>query len=181
MLTLINQVLDFQKIETGAMDWHISHVNLRDIITDALTATQQLVQDKNIQIDRRLPERVPAIAGDRDRLIQVMVNLISNAVKFCEDGQGKILITVDVAQDQLKVDVKDNGIGISEADQKVIFEEFRQIKHTTRGRPHGSGLGLAIARRIIDFHGGNIWVDSKPGKGSTFSFTLPREIVHIEV
>ena len=178
---LINQVLDFQKIETGAMDWEFSHLDFKNVIADALTATQPLLQDKNITIDRSFPEHVPLITGDRDRLIQVMVNLVSNAAKFCADAKGHIVITVSVDSNFLTVNVKDNGIGINETNQKVIFEDFRQITHATRGRPHGSGLGLAITRRIVEFHGGRIWVESEVGKGSIFSFTLPRDMVQIEV
>jgi signal transduction histidine kinase len=110
-----------------------------------------------------------------------MVNLISNAAKFCVDNQGHIVITVSLDPEQLTVHVMDNGIGISDANQRVIFEDFRQIAHATRGRPHGSGLGLAITKRIVEFHGGRIWVDSELGKGSTFSFTLPRKVFQIEV
>ena len=178
---LINQVLDFQKIETGAMDWHISHLNLKEVILDALASTNQLIKEKNIRVDCRLPENVPLITGDRDRLIQAMVNLISNAVKFCRDNHGRIDIDLVVRPKRMQVNVKDNGIGINEADRKVIFDEFRQVRHVTKGRPRGSGLGLAITQRIIDFHNGRIWVESTLGKGSTFSFSLPIEAIHIEV
>ncbi len=178
---LINQVLDFQKIETGAMDWQISHLNLKEVIQDALATTNQLIQEKKIEVECRLPENVPLITGDRDRLIQAMVNLISNAVKFCRDTHGKIDIELSVETDRMQVNVRDNGIGINAADKNVIFDEFRQIRHVTKGRPRGSGLGLAITRRIIDFHNGRIWVESSPGKGSIFSFTLPIETISIEV
>ena len=178
---LINQVLDFQKIETGAMDWQISHLDLKAVILDALATTDQLIQGKQIEVDCRLPETVPLITGDRDRLIQALVNLISNAVKFCGNSNGKIDIELQVLAKRMQVSVRDNGIGINEADQKVIFDEFRQIRHVTKGRPRGSGLGLAITRRIIDFHNGRIWVESTPGEGSTFSFTLPIKAESIEV
>jgi Na+/proline symporter/signal transduction histidine kinase len=178
---LINQVLDFQKIETGAMDWHISHLNLNEVIQDALATTNQLIQEKKIEVECRLPDEVPLITGDRDRLIQALVNLISNAVKFCRDNHGKIDIDLHVAADRMQVNVRDNGIGISETDKQIIFDEFRQVRHVTKGRPRGSGLGLAITRRIIDFHNGRIWVESTPGKGSTFSFSLPIEAISIEV
>ena len=154
---------------------------MKEVILDALSATTQLVKEKNIMIEHRLPNRVPIIAGDRDRLIQVMVNLISNAVKFCDNNQGRIDVMLNVEPKLMRVDVKDNGIGIREADTKIIFEEFRQIKDTTRGRPRGSGLGLAIAKRIIDFHDGRIWVESKLGTGSTFSFVLPIETKKIKM
>ncbi|MFO7687074.1 MAG: sensor histidine kinase [Desulfobacterales bacterium] len=171
---LINQVLDFQKIETGRMTWQITPVDLREVIQDALASIKSFVQDKRIRIEQDTPDQVPTVAGDRDRLVQVMVNLISNAVKFCADDDGRIVIGIAVAPDHLRVSVKDNGIGISPKDREIIFEEFRQVKHSLKGRPPGSGLGLTITRRIIEFHGGRIWVESEPGRGSTFFFTLPR-------
>lgn len=171
---LINQVLDFQKIETGRMAWQISEIDPKEVIHDALASTASLVKDKHIRLVRNIPDQVPLVAGDRDRLIQVMVNLISNAVKFCPDENGLIDIGLVVAPDHVRISVKDNGIGISGQDCETIFQEFRQIKHTLKGRPPGSGLGLSITRRIIDFHGGRIWVDSEPGRGATFYFTLPR-------
>ncbi len=171
---LINQVLDFQKIETGRMTWQITPVDLREVIQDALASIKSFVQDKRIRIEQDTPDHVPTVAGDRDRLVQVMVNLISNAVKFCADDDGRIVIGIAVAPDHLRVSVKDNGIGISPKDRELIFEEFRQVKHSLKGRPPGSGLGLTITRRIIEFHGGRIWVESEPGRGSTFFFTLPR-------
>ena len=124
-------------------------------------------------MDLDLPESSPKISGDRDRLVQVMVNLISNAVKFCDSNRGFITIRLKPNSDQVQVDVQDNGIGIKPEDQAKIFEKFRQVKDPTRGRPFGTGIGLSITKRIIDFHHGKIWVESEPGRGSTFSFTLP--------
>jgi len=170
---LIVQVLDFQKIESGKIQWEISRVDFKEVIKDAISATSRLIHDKNIQVDLKLPDSTTLIDGDRDRLIQVMVNLISNAVKFCDNTMGKISIDLTSKTDHLKIDVKDNGIGISRKNQKIIFQEFRQVKDTSTGRPPGSGLGLSITKRIIDFHKGNIQVKSRSGKGSTFSFTLP--------
>ena len=170
---LINDILDFQKIESGRIDWHISLMDLKAVIEDSAASTNQLILDKNIQLKLNLPNRAPSITADRDRLMQVMVNLISNAVKFCDSGQGVIAIDLNVENDQLRVDVRDNGIGISHQDQKIIFKEFRQVKHASKGRPSGTGVGLTITQRIIDFHKGKIWVESELGKGSTFSFTLP--------
>jgi signal transduction histidine kinase len=170
---LINQVLDFQKIETGRMELQISEVHLADIISEALATHAQLIREKHIEVDCDLPDHIAPIRGDRDRLMQVMVNLLSNAVKFCDGADNRIRISLTQATDNVRVDVNDNGIGIRPEDRTIIFEEFRQIKSRATGRPSGSGLGLAITKRIIDLHGGTIWVDSIPGEGSTFSFTLP--------
>jgi signal transduction histidine kinase len=170
---LINQVLDYEKIESAQMDWVIASTDIKEIIRDAVASTRQLVEDKNITIDYELSDHPPPISGDRDRLVQVMVNLISNAVKFCDSDRGKIVIRMKSSDKNIQVDVQDNGIGIKAEDQKKIFEKFQQVKDPTKGRPYGTGIGLTISKRIIDFHHGRIWVESKPGQGSTFSFSLP--------
>ncbi|MCP4370021.1 MAG: HAMP domain-containing histidine kinase, partial [Deltaproteobacteria bacterium] len=170
---LIVQVLDFQKIESGGTEWEISRIDFREVIKDAILATSRLIQDKKVKIESNLPDSFPLIDGDKDRLIQVMVNLISNSIKFCDSDRGVISVFLQAKSRHLKVDVKDNGIGISRKDQKIIFQEFQQVKDTSTGRPPGSGLGLSITKRIIDFHKGKIRVKSKPKKGSTFSFILP--------
>jgi signal transduction histidine kinase len=102
-----------------------------------------------------------------------MVNLISNAAKFCDSDRGKIVIRLTSSPKQVQIDVQDNGIGIKAEYQSKIFDKFQQVNDPTRGRPYGTGIGLTISKRIIDFHHGRIWVESKPGHGSTFSFSLP--------
>ncbi len=172
---LITQVLDFQRIESGRMDWHVSRVDMGEVIAEAVSATRQLVEEKKITLVTSLDDPLPAVDGDRDRLVQVLVNLISNAVKFCEPEQGRIEIRA-VGQDEgLRIDVSDNGPGIPAEAQESIFEEFRQIRSKSRGRPQGTGLGLSICRRIIAFHRGRIWAHSEPGQGATLSFYLPGE------
>lgn len=171
---LINDVLDFQKIEFGRMDWNVTRVDLKQVIQDAVASVHQLISDKNIQLDLDLPPEAPLIDGDRDRLMQVMVNLISNAVKFCDGDKGRITIRMRVEADCLRTDVKDNGIGITPADQKTIFNKFQQVKDASKGRPSGTGVGLTITKHIIDYHQGKLWVQSELGQGATFSFTLPR-------
>ncbi len=170
---LITQVLDFQKIESGIADWQLNQIDINDIIEDALAASAQLVQEKHIHIEKDLTHPAPAIRGDRDRLIQVMLNLISNAIKFCDQGNGQIRIKTTRKKDLVRVDVADNGIGIHKKDHEIIFEKFRQVNAVTVSRPAGTGLGLTITKQIIEFHAGHIWVESKPGKGTVFSFTLP--------
>jgi Na+/proline symporter/nitrogen-specific signal transduction histidine kinase len=170
---LISQVLDFQKMESGRIDWQIAPVDMKEVIQDALNATSHFIRENNINVTLNLPPTVPETKGDKDRLIQVMVNLISNAAKFCDNTNGQININLKVKKYHLQIDVQDNGIGISPDHQKIIFEKFRQVKDNSRGRPAGSGLGLTITKRIIDFHNGHIWVKSALGQGSVFSFTLP--------
>ena len=172
---LINQVLDFQKIESGRMQWNIKPLDMIKVIQDAVDATRQLVAGKEMFMTVNLPQEVPEITGDRDQLIQAMVNLISNAVKFCEPRTGQINVSLVHRYNKFYVSVQDNGIGIGGRDQKVIFEQFRQISPSGRGRPQGSGLGLAITRRIIEFHAGQISVQSEIGKGAAFTIMLPIE------
>jgi Na+/proline symporter/signal transduction histidine kinase len=170
---LISKVLDLQKIESGKIDLHISAIDMKDLIDDALSCVSQILTDKEITSHVNMPEKAPFASGDRDRLIQVMVNLISNAAKFCERKKGIITINLWIKENYLQVDVIDNGIGISKENQDIIFEKFRQVKDISRGRPTGSGLGLSITKKIIEHHDGKIWVESEPGRGSVFSFTLP--------
>jgi Na+/proline symporter/signal transduction histidine kinase len=170
---LINQVLDLAKIESGAAEWHSSEINMREVLEDSVTAVSQLFKERHVELRVELPQNVPAIVADRDRLVQVMLNLLSNAAKFCERAPG--MVTVSLAQQGgfLRVEVSDNGIGISAADQEVIFEKFRQAGDTLTNKPQGSGLGLHISRRIIEHFGGRMWVTSRPGEGACFSFILP--------
>jgi signal transduction histidine kinase len=170
---LITQVLDFQKLELDRMRWNISSIDLKDVIHDAVSATGQLVTDKRIRMEVHLPDDSQPIDGDRDQLIQAMVNLISNAVKFCPPDQGQIHIRLEYETDHLTVSVADNGIGISQTNQKKIFEKFQQVVDPTMGRPPGTGLGLSITRRIVQYHHGNLTVKSAKGEGATFYFTLP--------
>ena len=173
LIRLISQVLDYEKIESAQIAWSVASLNLEEVIRDAAASTRQLIHDKNIAINLDLDPHIPTVSGDHDRLVQVMVNLISNAVKFCEAGRGYISVRLRSKAAHLLVQVEDNGIGIKPENLNKIFEPFHQIKNPTKGRPVGTGIGLTITKRIIDFHHGRIWVESKPGKGATFSFTLP--------
>ena len=178
---LINDVLDFQKIESGKIEWQMERLNFKEVIDDSIFATSQLVSEKNIELELDIKKRNCMVEGDKDRLIQVMVNLISNAVKFCPAGGGRIRVGMRAASASdgdhetktLRVFVKDNGIGISKADQQIIFNEFRQVISKNKGKPGGSGMGLTISKHIIESHNGSIWVDSELDRGATFFFQLP--------
>ena len=173
LIRLISQVLDYEKIESAQIEWSISQLDPVEVVNDAVTSTRQLTHDKNISLDLDIEPDIPEVSGDRDRLVQVLVNLISNAVKFCEPSHGRIIVRVKVRAAHVLVAVEDNGIGIKPEHLKKVFEPFHQIKSPTRGRPAGTGIGLTITKRIVDFHHGRIWVDSTPGSGAVFSFTLP--------
>jgi len=170
---LITQVLDFQKIESGIADWQFTRIHMHEIIADALAASAQLIQEKHIRLEQELSQLNNPVMGDRDRLIQVMMNLLSNAIKFCDQENGRIRVRTTKTNDELRVEIADNGIGIHKNDHEIIFEKFRQANAASDGRPAGTGLGLTITKQIIEFHKGRIWVESEPGKGTVFSFALP--------
>ncbi len=170
---LINQVLDLAKLESGAAEWKVSSLDLRDIVGAATQATMPLFKSKAITLETAMPETLPRVVADRDRLMQVMMNLLSNASKFCDPKQGAVSVRLSAQDRAVRVDVADNGGGISKADQGVIFEKFRQVGDTMTDKPPGTGLGLAICREIIGHFGGQLWVESEPGAGATFSFSLP--------
>ncbi len=170
---MINQVLDLAKLESGRAEWHTASLDLTEVIEDAVATTSQLLQEQGVQLSLDLPARVPPVLADRDRLLQVLLNLISNAAKFCDRQAGRIDIAVQVLPEALRVAVRDNGDGIDPADQQTIFEKFRQVGDNLTEKPQGTGLGLPISRQIIEHFGGRLWVQSARGQGATFSFTLP--------
>ena len=170
---LINQVLDLAKIESGAAEWHPSALDMREVIEDATAALSQIYKERDIELTIECPGGLPVVYADRDRIFQVVLNLLSNAANFCDKPDSRVRITVAEEDTALRIEITDNGIGISPSDQNVIFEKFRQVSDAVAGKPKGSGLGLAISREIVQHYQGRLWVVSTPGVGSTFSFTLP--------
>lgn len=168
---LINDVLDIAKMEAGKMIWKMERLAGNDLIERALAATTSLFHDTNLTLVKEVSSDLPAVKGDKDRLIQVLINLVSNAVKFTEEGSITCRAVVDDAF--LVISVADNGIGISKADQEAIFDKFGQVGDTLTGKPKGTGLGLPICKQIVEHHGGKLWVESQVGIGSTFFFTIP--------
>lgn len=170
---LINQVLDLAKIESGAAEWHPSALDMREVIEDATTALSQIYKERGIRLTTDLPDGLPVVYADRDRIFQVVLNLLSNAANFCDKPESKVHVSVIQEDTALRIEIADNGIGISATDQNIIFEKFRQVSDAMAGKPKGSGLGLAISREIVQHYKGRLWVVSTPGLGSTFAFTLP--------
>lgn len=177
---LINDVLDIAKIESGRIQWEVSQLNIAEIIESAMHATHGLVAQGRLSVTVECPPNLPAVWGDRDRIVQVITNLIGNAAKFTPP-EGKIWIEAGVLSDEgkgdhadmVKVSVTDTGIGIAPEEHRKIFEKFYQVGNTLEGKPMGTGLGLPICKEIVEHFGGRIWVESERGKGATFSFTLP--------
>jgi signal transduction histidine kinase len=172
---LINQMLDMAKIESGHAEWRTTLLDLNEVIAEAGEATSQLFSEGQVALTIHRASPPPVVLADRDRLIQVLINLLSNAVKFCPAGSGRVEVQPVAASGQVRVDVRDNGPGIAQADLETIFEKFRQGGDTLTAKPRGTGLGLPISRRIVEHFGGRLWVESQPGQGATFSFVLPLE------
>jgi signal transduction histidine kinase/CheY-like chemotaxis protein len=172
---LIDDVLDLAKIEAGKLEWHMESVTIEEVIDRATAATSSLFEPKGLKLEKDIAPNLPAVTGDQDRLIQVVINLISNAVKFTD--QGTITCRAERRGGQIVVSVADTGVGISPADQPKVFERFKQVGDTLTDKPKGTGLGLPICKEIVEHHGGRVWLESEIGKGSTFSFSLP---VHAE-
>jgi signal transduction histidine kinase len=171
---LINDILDLAKIEAGTTEWHIMRQSPLPILKKAVTATQGLfAKAPHIRLEVELPSMLPDVAVDSDRLTQVVINLISNAVKFCNRDDGLVRISARAEHDQIIVEVSDNGIGIAKENLDRIFERFQQAGNTLTEKPEGTGLGLPISRQILRQFGGRITVTSELHTGSTFSFRLP--------
>jgi signal transduction histidine kinase len=168
---IINDFLDLARLESGRTHIAQERVNMSEVIRETLTIMQPQAAERQISIPLQVPETLPALIGDPDRLKQVMVNLVSNAVKYNHEG-GQVDIEVKVGEDDLNVVVKDTGRGIAEKDLPHIFEKFYRVDDPEQ-QTKGTGLGLSITKHIIEAHGGTIGVQSVEGQGSTFSFTLP--------
>ncbi|TAN53393.1 MAG: HAMP domain-containing protein [Methylococcaceae bacterium] len=168
---LINDVLDSAKLDAGKVQWNFSPLAAAALLERAATVTATLLSQKGLALSCDLAPDLPPIAGDEDRLLQVLINLISNAIKFTE--RGRIGLSAERREGCVRFCVQDTGIGIAPEDQRQVFDKFRQIGDTLTDKPQGSGLGLSICRQIVAAHGGEIWVESEPGRGSTFCFTIP--------
>ena len=169
---LINDVLDLAKIEAGKMEWNLENVSLPEVAERAIAATTSLFDQKPIELKRDIQKDLPVISGDPDKLIQVMINLISNSVKFTD--KGTVTCRLYQKDDEIIASISDTGIGIAPEDHAAVFEQFKQVGgDTLTDKPKGTGLGLPICKEIIEHHGGRIWLESEVGKGSVFSFALP--------
>jgi signal transduction histidine kinase len=171
LLDLINDVLDISKMEAGQLTLALNDYSLAEVVQTVFSAVESLAVEKGLALTVSLPPDLPLGKGDERRLTQVLLNLLGNAIKFTEVGAVQVRATA--ADGAFTVAVSDTGPGISEADQQKIFEAFQQADSSITRKKGGTGLGLSIVKRIVEMHGGRVWVESRQGRGSTFWFTLP--------
>jgi signal transduction histidine kinase len=172
LLSLINDILDLSKIEAGRMELDIADFDLRSALENALTLVKERAQRNGISLSLEVDSSLGMFRGDERKFKQILLNLLSNAVKFTPEG-GKVGVAARPATNAVEVSVADTGVGIAEADQKLVFEEFKQVGNDYTRKAEGTGLGLALTKRFVELHGGEIRLASAPGKGSTFTFTIP--------
>jgi signal transduction histidine kinase len=171
LLGLINDVLDLSKIEAGQLVLDLGDYSLKDVAYTVFSAIEPLAADKKLAFKAEVASDMPAGHGDERRLTQVLLNLVGNAIKFTDTGE--VTITAKSSDGTFSLAVRDTGPGISSADQGKLFQEFQQADNSITRKKGGTGLGLAISKRIVELHGGKIWLESAVGQGSTFFVTLP--------
>jgi signal transduction histidine kinase len=174
LLDLINDLLDLSKIEAGRVELHPEEFLAAEALDEALSVIRPLAEAKRLRVESKVSPELLAYA-DRTRFKQILYNLLSNAVKYTPEG-GRVDVESSISEDGLLLTVADTGVGIPPEEHEAVFKEFHQVG-TTKGVREGTGLGLAITRRLVELHGGKISVESEPGKGSRFSFTLPASCV----
>jgi signal transduction histidine kinase len=172
LLSLINDILDLSKIEAGKMELDLTDFNLAVAIDNACTLVHERAARRGLTLAQDVDARIGDFRGDERKIKQVLLNLLSNAVKFTSEG-GRVEVRATPKGDVVEISVSDTGVGIAPSDQETVFEEFRQVGTDTARKHEGTGLGLALARRFVELHGGNIWLESEVGVGSTFTFALP--------
>jgi signal transduction histidine kinase len=172
LLSLINDILDLSKIEAGRMDLEVSTFDLPSALGNAMTLVRERAQRHGIELSLDVDKRLGAFQADERKFKQIVLNLLSNAVKFTPDG-GKVDVSARKSDGKIEVAVRDTGIGIAPEDQAAVFEEFKQVGRDYTKKAEGTGLGLTLTKRFVELHGGEIRLESAPGKGSTFTISLP--------
>ncbi|MBF0170275.1 MAG: HAMP domain-containing protein [Nitrospinae bacterium] len=174
LLSLINDLLDLAKIESGHVTLDLARVDLREVVADAAASVSALAKNKGLALTHRWPDDLPPFLLDERRILQALINLLGNAIKFTDEGSVEIVVErAEVYPHGVVVSVIDTGVGISEADQKVIFDRFRQVDSGNARKHAGTGLGLNLVKELVELHGGSVGVTSQPGRGSTFFIRLP--------
>ncbi len=172
LLGLINDILDLSKVEAGRMELDLAKFDVAAALSNAMTLVRERAQRHNVALKMTVDPALGEVMADERKVKQILVNLLTNAVKFTPDG-GSIDVTACREPDGLVIAVRDTGIGIAPEDQEAVFEEFRQVGRDYTKKQEGTGLGLTLTKKFVELHGGRIWVESEPGKGSTFTFTIP--------
>ena len=172
LLSLINDILDLSKIEAGRMDLELSSFHLPTALSNAMTLVRERAQRHSIRLGLTVDPRLGELQADERKFKQIVVNLLSNAVKFTPDG-GRVDVSAKLDTTKVEIAVRDTGIGIAPEDQALVFEEFKQVGRDYTRKAEGTGLGLALTKRFVELHGGAIRLESAPGKGSTFTVSLP--------
>ncbi|MDB6027774.1 MAG: sensor signal transduction histidine kinase [Verrucomicrobiales bacterium] len=173
LLQLINDVLDLSKVEAGKMKLNLESFTLVQAVEEVCAVAKPMAQKKSIRVTVRIPSEINLVTLDQQKFKQILYNLISNGIKFTDDGGEVEISAAPIERDQFKLSVRDTGIGIQQEDIKRLFREFEQLEAGTARRYEGTGLGLALTRKLVELHGGVIGVESEVGKGSTFSVILP--------
>jgi signal transduction histidine kinase len=174
LLGLINDVLDLSKIEAGQLRLSVADYSVEELVSGVYISVESLAAEKKLGLRIAVPPGLPPARGDERRLAQALFNLVGNAIKFTDEGE--VRIEVEAQGDSYKFSVQDTGPGIDEADQTKIFQEFQQLDNSITKTKGGAGLGLAIVKRIVEMHGGRIWIESRLGHGATFSFLVPARL-----
>jgi signal transduction histidine kinase len=177
LLNLINDVLDFSKIESEKVELVLETVAVEPLVAECLRSTESLIRGRKVKLHRSIQPGLLPLQADRTKFRQVLLNLLSNAIKFTPEGD--VTVCVEAHDHELLVSVSDTGVGIREEDQPKLFKAFQQLNGQMHLPLGGTGLGLAISKTFVELHGGKIWVQSRPGRGSTFSFTVPLEPVEV--
>jgi len=175
LLSLVNDILDLSKIEAGKIRLDAEWVSVEEIIVGVMASTYILIEDKPIELKEEIESNLPKVYVDRGRIRQAVINILSNAAKFTDVGSITMRVRKITKNEQECVcfSIKDTGIGIAAEDMDKVFEAFRQIDSSVARRAEGTGLGMPISYRLVSLHGGELWVESQVGHGSTFSFTIP--------
>jgi len=174
LLSLINDILDLSKIEAGRMELDLGDFDAAQALANAMVLIRERAQTHGINLTLEADPLIGEICADERKFKQILLNLLSNAVKFTPDG-GKVALRAKAIGSGIEVAVTDTGVGISAEDQLVVFDEFKQVGRHYTNKHEGTGLGLALTKRFVELHGGTLRLDSEPGVGSTFTFTLPRQ------
>jgi signal transduction histidine kinase len=174
LLELINEILDLSKVEAGRMELELGPMSLPDVLRDALAMVRERAERHRLTLELEVDDDMPSVLADELKLKQVVLNLLTNAVKFTADG-GVIAVSAQLAGEEMRVTVRDTGIGIPEQDQDRIFEAFQRGGRRSHTSTEGTGLGLTLSKRIVELHGGRLWLTSRVGVGSTFGFAIPAD------